>query len=103
MREARFKSNPDGTPDGGVHALFTIAGRTDAPGCFLQQPDFRTAVARQNVVFRIPTPLFGAGLIEAIDDDTILANMQTPQCGETGIGDSGSCQPHKWASQYQRE
>ncbi|HXC67895.1 MAG TPA: hypothetical protein VN638_10785, partial [Nitrospiraceae bacterium] len=66
VREARFKHNPDGTADGGVHALFTIAGRSDAPGCFLQQPDFRTAVARQNVVFRIPTPLFGAGLIEAI-------------------------------------
>ena len=75
VREARFKLNPDGTPDGGVHALFTITGRDDAPGCFLQQPDFRTAVARQNVVFRIPTPLFGAGLIESIDDDALLANM----------------------------
>lgn len=73
IREARFKFNPDGTPDGGVHALFTITGRSDAPGCFLNQPDFRGAVARQNVVFRIPTPVFGAGLIEAIDDDTILA------------------------------
>ncbi|HEU0068356.1 MAG TPA: hypothetical protein VFQ26_03745, partial [Nitrospiraceae bacterium] len=52
IREARFKRNPDGTPDGGVHALFTITGRNDAPGCFIQQPDFRTAVARHNVVFR---------------------------------------------------
>lgn len=75
IREARLKFNADGTPDGGVHALFTISGRSDAPGCFLQQPDFRTAVARQNVVFRIPTPLFGAGLIEAIDDATILNNQ----------------------------
>jgi len=75
VREARFRFNPDGSPDGGVHALFTIAGRNDAPGCFLNQPDFRLAVARQNVVFRIPTPVFGAGLIEAIDDDTILANL----------------------------
>ena len=41
VREARFKFNPDGTPDGGVHALFTITGRKDASGCFLQQPDFR--------------------------------------------------------------
>ena len=89
VREARFKSNPDGTPDGGVHALFTIAGRTDAPGCFLQQPDFRTAVARQNVVFRIPTPLFGAGLIEAIDDDTILANMQTHSAVKQALGIRG--------------
>ena len=35
IREARFKFNPDGSPDGGVHALFTITGRSDAPGCFL--------------------------------------------------------------------
>ena len=32
--------NADGTTDGGVHALFTIAGRTDAAGCTLAQPDF---------------------------------------------------------------
>ena len=89
VREARFKHNPDGTVDGGVHALFTIAGRTDAPGCFLQQPDFRTAVARQNVVFRIPTPLFGAGLIEAIDDDTILANLHRNSAARQSLGIRG--------------
>ena len=89
VREARFKHNPDGTADGGVHALFTIAGRADAPGCFLQQPDFRTAVARQNVVFRIPTPLFGAGLIEAIDDDTILANLQVHSAAKQSLGIRG--------------
>src|SRR5262252_3836242 len=27
VREARFVTNPDGTPDGGVHALFTLTGR----------------------------------------------------------------------------
>src|SRR6266496_1245934 len=30
VREARFKSYPDGTPDGGVHALFVISGRKDS-------------------------------------------------------------------------
>jgi CxxC motif-containing protein (DUF1111 family) len=89
IREARFKFNPDGTPDGGVHALFTITGRDDAPGCSLQQPDFRSAVARQNVVFRIPTPLFGAGLIEAIDDDAILANMQANIATKQSLGIGG--------------
>ena len=89
VREARFNHNPDGTADGGVHALFTITGRNDAPGCFLYQPDFRTAVARQNVVFRIPTPVFGAGLIEAIDDDTILANMQTNGATKQSLGIRG--------------
>jgi CxxC motif-containing protein (DUF1111 family) len=86
IREARFKFNPDGSPDGGVHALFTITGRSDAPGCFLNQPDFQTAVAARNVVFRIPTPVFGAGLIEAIDDDTILANMQAMIAAKQSLG-----------------
>jgi CxxC motif-containing protein (DUF1111 family) len=89
IREARFRFNPDGSPDGGVHALFTIAGRSDAPGCFLAQPDFRLAVARQNVVFRIPTPVFGAGLIEAIDDDTILANLASNSGRKQAMGIRG--------------
>lgn len=89
VREARFKSNPDGTADGGVHALFTITGRNDAPGCFLNQPDFRTALARQNVVFRIPTPVFGAGLIEAIDDDALLANLIAHNARKQGLGIRG--------------
>src|SRR5690349_9475038 len=34
IREVRFVRNPDGTPDGGVHDIFTIAGRPDKPaGC----------------------------------------------------------------------
>src|SRR5438094_3788656 len=75
VREARFVKNPDGTPDGGVHDLFTIAGRTDAAGCTLAQPDFAKALAQANVIFRIPTPVFGAGLIEQIPDKMILANQ----------------------------
>ena len=75
VREARFVKNPDGTPDGGVHDLFTIAGRPDAPGCMLAQPDFEKELARRNVIFRIPTPVFGAGLIEQIPDKVILANQ----------------------------
>src|SRR5580704_1089623 len=38
VREARFKTNQDGTPDGGVHDLFVITGCSDAPpGCSLAQ------------------------------------------------------------------
>jgi len=72
VREARFVRNADGSPDGGVHALFTIAGRSDAPGCRLAQPDFAGQWRRGNVALRIPTPVFGAGLIEAIPDSEIL-------------------------------
>src|SRR2546426_2175629 len=86
-REARFVRNPDGTPDGGVHDLFTIAGRSDAPGCGLKQPDFASAVANHNVIFRIPTPVFGAGLIEQIPDSVLLANQaaDAPQKSALGI------------------
>jgi CxxC motif-containing protein (DUF1111 family) len=74
VREARFIKNADGTPDGGVHAIFTIVGRNDASGCDIRQPDFAVQVGNGNVSFRIPTPLFGAGLIEQIPDSTILEN-----------------------------
>src|SRR5258705_4905646 len=56
VREARFVKNADGSPDNGVHDLFTIAGRPDASGCMLAQPDFEQELARRNVIFRIPTP-----------------------------------------------
>ena len=61
IREARFVRNRDGSPDGGVHGLFVITGRSDAPGCNIAQPDFAAELARNNVVFRIPTPFFGLG------------------------------------------
>jgi CxxC motif-containing protein (DUF1111 family) len=73
VREARFVRNPDGTPDGGVHDLFVITGRNDAPGCKIKQPDFVTALAQNNVVFRIPTPTFGLGLVESVPDSHLQA------------------------------
>jgi CxxC motif-containing protein (DUF1111 family) len=75
VREARFVLNHDGTPDGGVHALFTITGRDGAGRCQIEQPDFAREVANKNVIFRIPTPTFGLGLVEQIPDSAILANM----------------------------
>ena len=89
VREARFKFNPDGTRDGGVHDLFTITGRTDAVGCNIAQPDFKAAEANNNLIFRIPTPLFGAGLIQAIDDSTILANKNSNVSAKLSFGISG--------------
>jgi len=89
VREARFVKNPDGTADGGVHAIFTIQGRDDAPGCVLGQPDFATALANRNVIFRIPTPTFGAGLIEEITDTTILINRSRDSSTKSALGISG--------------
>ncbi|HSU65049.1 MAG TPA: di-heme oxidoredictase family protein [Burkholderiales bacterium] len=89
VREARFVRNPDGTRDGGVHALFTLAGRADAAGCALEQPDFDAQLALDNVIFRIPTPVFGAGLIEQIPDRVILANQASHAFLKAALGISG--------------
>jgi len=89
VREARFKFNPNGTRDGGVHDLFTITGRTDASGCNIAQPDFKAAAANDNLIFRIPTPVFGAGLIQSIDDDTILANKNSQSLAKLLLGING--------------
>jgi CxxC motif-containing protein (DUF1111 family) len=81
-REARFQFflNTNGslsnTPDGGVHDLFVISGRSDAGTCNIKQPNFQQNLQLSNVIFRIPTPTFGAGLIENIPDETIYSNMQ---------------------------
>jgi len=90
VREARFVNNPDGTPDGGVHNLFTIAGRSDAPGCTLAQPDFAAQVAANNVIFRIPTPLFGLGLVEATSDEALQAAFTATAQQRGSLGISGS-------------
>jgi hypothetical protein len=96
IREARFKRNPNGTPDGGVHDLFVITGPTEAVGCTIAQPNFRFAGTpltgqggNRNIIFRIPTPVFGAGLIEAIQDSAILGNMRADRSLKGRLGISG--------------
>jgi CxxC motif-containing protein (DUF1111 family) len=93
VREARFPFffNSDGSPNtnapnGGVEDLFTITGRSDAGTCSLPQPSFALAQSTNNVIFRIPTPVFGAGLIENIDDSTLLANQAAQAGNNLGIG-----------------
>ena len=101
IREARFKRNSNGTPDGEVHALFTITGRSDAGGCNIDQPTFVPAGnpltgqgGNPNLSFRIPTPLFGAGLIEAIPDSAILANMRASASAKSELGIYGRPNAH---------
>ena len=89
VREARFIKNHDGTADGGVHALFTITGRGGADSCALAQPDFATELANRNVIFRIPTPVFGAGLIEMIPDSALLANQAANATAKSSLGIRG--------------
>jgi CxxC motif-containing protein (DUF1111 family) len=89
VREVRFVRNPDGSPDGGVHALFVITGRGDAGGCNITQPNFAAAVANNNAVFRIPTPTFGLGLVEAVTDTALRTSMAANSQQKRSLGISG--------------
>lgn len=83
VRVVRFVS------DGEVHSLFAITGREDAAGCSIAQPNFEAAVAQNNAVFRIPTPLYGAGLIESITDAAILTNKAANAAAKAALGITG--------------
>ncbi len=116
-REARFPFyfNSNGSvntnsPNGGVETLFTVTGRSDAGTCTsataLPQPSFATAVAENNVIFRIPTPLFGAGMIENLDDSTLLNNQVVNNNNNLGIsgafnhnGNDGTISRFGWKAQ----
>ena len=84
VREVRFKS------DSGVHDVFTVAGRSDAVGCNLAQPDFVQEIAQGNVSFRIPTPMFGLGLVENTPDLALEANLTANQAAKSMLGIKGS-------------
>jgi CxxC motif-containing protein (DUF1111 family) len=116
-REARFPFffNSNGTadtsaPNGGVEDLFTVTGRSDAGTCnsstALPQPSFAEAEAANNIIFRIPTPVFGAGLIENLDDSTLLENEATNLNNNFGIsgtfnhnGNDGTISRFGWKAQ----
>ena len=95
VREARFVQS-NGVPDGGVHDLFVISGRSDAGSCDLSQPVFLPAGnpltgqgGNPNIIFRIPTSLLGAGLIESIPDSTILNNQRANAAAKQQRGVTG--------------
>ena len=93
VREARFIRNPDGTPDGGVHDLFVITGRTDAKPplqkttCSISQPDFSDL---SNIIFRIPTPVFGGGQVENTPDATLEDDAADVGSQRRALGISGN-------------
>jgi len=93
VREARFiavdPTQLNSPLDGGVHGLFTIKGRSDAPGCNLAQPNFTFQLANANVSFRIPTPIFGLGLVENTPDATLQANLAANASQKASLGIGG--------------
>jgi len=112
-REARFpfffNANGGvntGNPNGGVEDLFTVSGRSDAGSCSLQQPSFNAAEQANDIIFRIPTPVFGAGLIENLDDSTLLKNQVNNLNNNFGIagafnhnGNDGTISRFGWKAQ----
>lgn len=95
---ARFPwmSNNLTIPDGSIHQLFTVAGRTDAKGCTLAQPNFSQAESQNNIVYRQPIETFGDGLIEIIENISIL-NQASTECanqGQTGVCGTVSIDEH---------
>ena len=110
VREARFPFffNTN-NPNGGVEPLYTIAGRVDAGSCttsVISQPDFNFAAQTNDLIFRIPTPTFGSGLIENIDDATLLANFNAQQGNNQGVtggfnrnGNDGTISRFGWKAQ----
>jgi len=89
IREARFVLNPDGTPDGGVHDLFSIQGRSDASGCVFAQPNFAAQLSANNVIFRIPPPTFGDGLVEMVSDSNLQSAVTSQGQQNAALGISG--------------
>jgi CxxC motif-containing protein (DUF1111 family) len=93
-------------PNGGVEDLFTVTGRSDAGSCSLPQPNFSAAQAANDIIFRIPTPVFGAGLIENLDDSSLLTNQAANLVNSFGIsgtfnrsGNDGTITRFGWKAQ----
>ena len=117
IREVRFARKPDGTPDGGVHQLFTVVGRSDifppwqsgnCTAADLAQPNFDGEYARGNLRFRIPLQLFGLGILDGIQDREILGRHRATaairaQLGIAGVpnrsGNDGTITRFGWKAQ----
>jgi CxxC motif-containing protein (DUF1111 family) len=89
---------PDGTPDGGVHQLFTIVGRSDilpagqantCTAAALPSTDFEAQFRQGNLRFRIPLQLFGLGILDGIQDREILGRHDATASIRAQLGIAG--------------
>ena len=107
VREIRLINVPGtNTPDGGVHDLYTIRGRSDAPGCTATQEDLQGQNLNGNAIARIPTPTFGTGLVELTNDGQLTAAANNPNNANFGIspkfnrsGNDGTITRFGWKAQ----
>src|SRR4029077_19941717 len=67
--------------------LLEMKGRRYPPaGCNITQEDFDIQAQRNNLIFRIPTPTFGLGLVEAIPDTTIAQGLGMNAAAKQAMG-----------------
>jgi len=105
---ARFPFQSDlKTVDGHVHDLFVITGRSDAGSCNIQQPDFVTAAANNNLIFRNTPITFGGGMLEIIKNSDLINNglavcnssQNQGVCGHPNLQPDGSVGRFGWKAQ----
>jgi CxxC motif-containing protein (DUF1111 family) len=58
-------------------------------GALLLSPIFETQMANRNVIFRIPAPVFGLGLVENTPDSALQANLASNSSQEDELGIQG--------------
>jgi CxxC motif-containing protein (DUF1111 family) len=100
----RVKAKVNLAGAGEVLPLFTVNGRADAFSCAVEAPDFTRPA---NFSFRIPTPVFGAGLIDNIPDAVIAASRAAHAKekaalaigGEPNAGSDGALGKFGWKAQ----
>jgi hypothetical protein len=99
IREVRFVKKSNGGPDGRVHQLFTIVGRSDifpagqtntCTAEVLPPIDFETQFRNGNLRFRIPMQLFGLGILDGIQDREILDRHQQTAAIRRDLGIFGN-------------
>jgi CxxC motif-containing protein (DUF1111 family) len=101
----RVKTGVNLAGPGEVLPLFTVNGRSDAFSCVVEQPEFTD---RSNLGVRIPTPVFGAGLIDNIPDAVLLENrgaraadkLTLGIAGEPNAGSDGAVGKFGWKAQH---
>jgi CxxC motif-containing protein (DUF1111 family) len=71
---------------GKLFQLYTIQGRTDAPGCVLAQPDFASMAAANDISPHMSMALFGDGLVWGTPDVNFMTAGNQAAANYSGLG-----------------
>ena len=89
VREVRFKFNPDGSRDGGVHNTATITGRAGASGCSLALDDIAGQFARRQRDLQNSDAPLRRGSDRADSGQRDLANAAANASAKNSLGIKG--------------